>query len=312
MNSCPRTKYKNLKAGGSVTEEITSIPIVPFPMEKALHFAKKFRFIGEKLEHTVPSLKKHLYQAEIDMDPVLYVSLAVFAGIFYALLMGGAVGFISLVVTGKIGVLSPLLAVLFFFVPYWYVNFYPALIANRRVKNLEKNLLFALRHLLIQVRSGVPLFDAMVGVTEGYGDISREFKKIVKEINSGKKQEEVLNHAAKRNPSLHFRRALWQVVNALQGGSDVAKALDAITDNFAERQIDEINRYGEKLNPWTMLYMIVAVIMPSLGITFLIILTSFTGIQVPKIIFPLILMGLSVFQFFFMGFVKGQRPSVSF
>ncbi|MFP4116753.1 MAG: type II secretion system F family protein [Candidatus Aenigmatarchaeota archaeon] len=295
-----------------MTEEHRSIPIVPFPMEKALSASRKLRFIGEKLAPSVPHLKKSLYQAEMDIDPVLHVSLAVFTGLFYAFMMGGLVAFISLVATGSIGILPPLLFVIFFFVPFWYVNFFPALIAKRRVKDLEKNLLFALRHLLIEVRAGVPLFDAMVGVSNGYGTVSEEFRKIVEEVNSGRDQEDVLNEAAKRSPSLYFRRALWQVVNALQGGSDVSKALEAITDNFADRQINKINRYGEELNPWTMFYMIIAVILPSIGITFLIILTSLTGMNIPGMIFPLIIFGLAMFQFFFMGFVKSKRPSVSF
>lgn len=295
-----------------MTEELESIPIVPFPMEKALSASRKLRFIGEKLAPSVPHLKKSLYQAEMDIDPVLYVSLAVFTGIFYSFMMAGLVGFISIVATGSIGILPPLLFVVFFFVPFWYVNFYPSLLAKRRVKDLEKNLLFALRHLLIEVRAGVPLFDAMVGVSKGYGTVSEEFSKMVEEVNSGRDQEDVLNEAAKRSPSLYFRRALWQVVNALQGGSDVSKALEAITDNFADRQINKINRYGEELNPWTMFYMIVAVILPSIGITFLIIITSLTGMNIPSIIFPLIILGLAMFQFFFMGFVKSKRPSVSF
>ncbi len=295
-----------------MTEEIKSIPIIPFPLEKALGASRKLRFIGEKLEPSVPHLKKSLYQAEMNIDPVLYVSLAVFTGLFYSLMIGGLVAFISIMATGTIGILPPLLFFVFFFVPFWYVNFYPALIAKRRVKDLEKNLLFALRHLLIEIRSGVPLFDAMVGVSEGYGSVSEEFKKIVEEVNSGRDQEDVLNQSAKRSPSLYFRRALWQVVNALQGGSDVSKALEAITDNFADRQINKINKYGEELNPWTMFYMIVAVILPSIGITFLIILTSLTGMSVPGILFPLVIFGLAMFQFFFMCFVKSKRPSVSF
>lgn len=295
-----------------MTEEPKSIPIVPFPTKKALCAAKKLRFIGEKLVNAVPHLKKSLYQAEMDTDPVLYVSLAVLTGLFYSIFMGGLIAVISLVATGTVGFLAPLLAIVFFFVPFWYVNFYPALLAKRRVQDLEKNLLFALRHLLIEIRAGVPLFDAMVGVSSGYGNVSKEFRKIVNDINSGRDQEDVLNDAAKRSPSLHFRRALWQVVNALQGGSDVSKALEAITDNFSEQQINKINRYGEELNPWTMFYMIVAVIIPSIGITFLIILTSMTGMAIPDLIFPLVIFGLAMFQFFFMGFVKSKRPSVSF
>lgn len=179
------------------------------------------------------------------------------------------------------------------------------------MRKLEENLLFAMRHLLIEVRSGISLFEAMVGVSSGYGEVSSEFKKIVKEINAGKDQTEALNNAAKRNPSLYFRRGLWQLVNAIRGGADIGETLEAITDNFAKKESTEIKEYGQQLNPFTMIYMIVGVILPSLGITFLIILSSFLGINIPKLIFPAILIGLALFQFFFLGFIKTKRPSIS-
>ena len=119
-----------------------------------------------------------------------------------------------------------------------------------------------------------------------------------------------LNKISERNPSLYFRRALWQIVNALKAGSDIGDTLETITDDFSQKQITEIKNYGQQLNPWTMMYMIVAVIIPSLGLTFLIILSSFSGISIPKMIFPLIFIGLLLFQVFFIGFVKNKRPSV--
>lgn len=288
------------------------IPILPLSGERALSLSKKLRFLGKRLEPTVPGLKKKLHQAEIDIKPEIYVSLSLFVGMFYGVFIGGITVLATYLLTGTIGILSPFLGVLFFSMFYLYLIMYPTIEAKRRVGDIEKNLLFSLRHLLIEVRSGVPLFDAMVGISEGYGEVSDEFKKIVREINAGKDQKEALNRAVKRNPSLFFRRAIWQVVNALQGGSDVAQALEAITNNFADRQIDQIKRYGQRLNPWTMIYMIIAVILPSLGITFLIVLTSFTGLSIPVIVFPVIVVGLAVFQVFFIGFLKSQRPSLAF
>ncbi|MFB6075839.1 MAG: type II secretion system F family protein [Candidatus Aenigmatarchaeota archaeon] len=286
------------------------IPMVPFPMDKALSMSKRFRGVGSKLQKMIPSLKKDLYQSELDIGPVEYMSLVFLTAVFYGVLTGSLIAVVTLFTEGPL-FLSPIIGLIFFVFGLYFTSFYPKLLARKRIKKLEMNLLFALRHMLIEVRSGVPLFQAMTGVTDGYGEISTEFKKIIREINGGKDQTEALDEAADRNPSLYFRRAIWQLVNAVKGGGDIGNTLEAITDNFAKKQSTEIKNYGEKLNPFTMIYMIVSVIIPSLGITFLIILSSFLGIGIPDILFPAILLGLGLFQFFFMGFIKNKRPAIS-
>ncbi|RLJ03534.1 MAG: hypothetical protein DRP11_00345 [Candidatus Aenigmatarchaeota archaeon] len=287
------------------------LPLVPFPMEKTRKIAHRFLGIGSILAKMRPGLKKDLFQSKIDIDPVEYMSIVFFVSLFYSLLIGSTVTFLGLVVRGRIDIIGPIVGLTFFLIPFYYLSLYPKVTAKKRIKTLEKNLLFALRHILIEVRSGVPLYNALVGVSEGYEELSEEFKLIVKDIAGGKKQIEALDKGAERNPSLFFRRALWQLSNALRAGSDIGDTLEAITNDFAQRQANEIRRYGQELNPWTMIYMIVAVIIPSLGITFMIILTTFSGIQIPDFTFPLILLGLGLFQFFFMGFIKTKRPAIS-
>ena len=103
----------------------------------------------------------------------------------------------------------------------------------------------------------------------------------MKNINAGKSQIESLNEASERNPSLYFRRALWQIVNAIKAGSDIGKTLEVITENLSEEQLNQIKSYGQELNPWTMLYMIVAVIAPSLGVTFILFRHNDTGDTLP-------------------------------
>ncbi len=287
------------------------IPLVPVPLEKALQISKKFRWVSQPLARIFPGLKRDLYQSEIDIKPIDYVGIAVFSSLFYSVLMGGLVTLISLIVRNAFDPLGIFIGMIFLFISFYFIILYPKVIIRRRTKQLEKNLLFALRHILIEVKSGIPLFDSLVGVSTGYGELSKEFMKIVKEINAGKSQIEALNMASERNPSLYFRRALWQIVNAIKAGSDIADTLEVITDNLAEEQLNQIKSYGQELNPWTMLYMIIGVIAPSLGITFLIILSSFSGIVVPKTIFPIILIGLVMFQIFFIGFIKSKRPSIA-
>ncbi len=287
------------------------IPLIPIPLEKALKISKKLRWLSQSIARIFPGLNRDLYQSEINIKPIEYVGIALFTSIFYSLMMGGIITLSSIVFMGAFDPIGILVGIMFFFISFYFIILYPKVIVKKRVKLLEKNLLFALRHILIEIKSGVPLFDSLVGVSSGYEELSDEFMKIVKNINAGKSQIESLNKASERNPSLYFRRALWQIVNAIKAGSDIGDTLEVITDNLSEEQLNQIKSYGQELNPWTMLYMIIAVIAPSLGVTFLIILSSFSGIVVPKIIFPVILLGLFLFQIFFIGFIKSKRPSMA-
>ncbi len=281
------------------------------PLGKALAISRKFRWISQSLARIFPGLRRDLYQSEIDIKPIDYVGIAFFTALFYSVMMGGVVTLSALVFLKNFDPIGILVGLMFFFISFYFIILYPRVIVKKRIKILEKNLLFALRHILIEIKSGIPLFDALVGVSSGYEELSGEFMKIVKNINAGKSQIESLNEASERNPSLYFRRALWQIVNAIKAGSDIGKTLEVITENLSEEQLNQIKSYGQELNPWTMLYMIVAVIAPSLGVTFLIILSSFSGINIPEILFPAILLGLFVFQVFFIGFIKSKRPSMA-
>ncbi|MFH0830378.1 MAG: type II secretion system F family protein [Candidatus Aenigmatarchaeota archaeon] len=191
---------------------------------------------------------------------------------------------------------------------FFYLMKWPSLVVTRHVRELERQMLTALHHMLIEIKSGVPLFNALVAVSEGYGEISNEFRRVVNDINSGMPENVAMDNASRRNTSLHFRRSLWQIVDALRSGSSVATALEAVVNNLVNEQMIAVHKYGQELNPYIMIYMLIAVIMPSLGITFLIILSSFSGIAIPKLLFPLILFGLAMFQVFFMGMIKVRRP----
>ncbi len=285
------------------------IPFVPFPIKKAAkeatdHFSK----FGDMVCKSFPSLKLSLYQAKIELRPREYASLIVLTSVFYFVLMTPLIFWIGLI-AGKIDFFLPLLVgTVFSTFIFFYLIQYPNLVSNRRMRILESDLLNALQHMLIEIKSGVPLFNSMISVSTDYGEISEEFKKAVREINAGKSEIAALEEASRRNPSLYFRRTLWQLTNSIKAGSDIGDALEAIVHNLTQEQVIAIRKYGQELSPYTLIYMLIAIIMPTLGITFLIILSSFAGLEIPKLIFPVIIIGLSVFQYFFMGVIKTKRP----
>ena len=104
---------------------------------------------------------------------------------------------------------------------------------------------------------------------------------------------------------------LWQIINALRTGSDVSESLKSVIEQITKEQIIEIKTYAKKLNPLAMFYMIIAVILPSLGITMLIVLSSFISLQLslPLLVGIAILLGL--LQMIFFVVIKSSRPSVS-
>lgn len=190
---------------------------------------------------------------------------------------------------------------------------YPRLFSLNKQRDIEKNLISVLQDMTVQLNSGVPMFRIIVNIAESkYGEVSVEFHKIAKEINAGVSQIEAIEKYGKLNSSPYFRRILWQLSNGMRSGSDMSIVMQEAISSLTEEQEIQIQGYGSKLNPLIMFYMLMAVILPSLGVTFLIIISSLLNLEstVTKIIF-LGIFGFVIFmQIMFLGLIKSRRPSL--
>ncbi|MFH1053262.1 MAG: type II secretion system F family protein [Candidatus Woesearchaeota archaeon] len=190
---------------------------------------------------------------------------------------------------------------------------YPKLSAFKRIKNIDRNLLPALRTILIQVNSGIPLFNVLVGISsEDYGEISVEFKKVVKEINTGTPEVEALEVVSSQNPSVYFRRAVWQLVNGIKSGASVEIVIREVINALSQEQLIEIENYGSTLNPLAMFYMLVAIILPALGMTLMIVVASFMNISEAgvKMMFWGLYSIVVFAQIMFLGLIRSKRPNL--
>ena len=141
--------------------------------------------------------------------------------------------------------------------------------------------MFALRTILVEIRSGVTLFDAINIVAEGdNGQVSKEFKIAVEKIETGTFQNDALEEMGENNPSLYFRRVIWQLVNGLKAGSDISVIMTALVEDLSKEKTNQVRRYGSSLKILSLLYMMLGAIIPSLGLTFLIILSTFPQIDI--------------------------------
>jgi flagellar protein FlaJ len=289
------------------------IPLLPFPLHKARRMSKRFLGIGETLSHMLPGIEFNLEQAGYDFDAREWMALAFFTALFYFSVLFGPLALITLATriepVRALGI-SFLVGFVIGFVSLIYLAMYPRLTVTRKVNQVEHFLPHGLHHLLIEVRSGVPLYNSLVSIAQSnYGMLSQEFKRAVNEINTGKSEIAALEMLARDNPSLYFRRVIWQMVNALKSGADIGQTIKQIVDNLSEEQRIAIKKYGAQLNPLALMYMIFCVIFPTLGITFLLVISSFVGVgfDVQYLLIG-ILVFLLMFQFMLIGLIKSRRP----
>lgn len=266
---------------------------------------------AQRLEKLFPELDRELRSARMDETPSEYLAKCLKRA-FKLSVPSSASLIASGIITGastttKIGAVSfPLLSIMGF------LTFakYPQIKTKRRTRELEKDLPYALRDILIEIKSGVPLYEAMRTVISGYGEASEEFKMIVKDVDGGKSMINAIEESIVRNPSEQYRRAMWQVNNSIKSGTDVEVTLESVVDSIVKDQKLKIEKYGQELNPYILVYLLLAVVGPSLGITMMIVMSSFTGMSIDRILYLGVLFALIVAQIFFLNLVKSKRPEV--
>jgi flagellar protein FlaJ len=279
--------------------------------EKKIKASKLFLGIANKLVSLFPQINIDLIQSDSDLTHKEHIAYSLYSSIYITLMI------LATIIT---------LGIIFDKFEIWTIGFYaspviyiftlfsslykPKIVARRKAREIEKDLPYAMRHLLIQIKSGIPLYQGLVAISEKYGTASKEIKKIVSDINSGKSQIEAIENSIFRNPSKYYRRSFWQILSALKTGTSLESNLECTVDDLLKQQLIDIKKYGQELNPLTLMYMMIAVILPSLGITFLIILSSFIGSSLTKPTFMIILFGLIIFQIMFMNLVRMKRPMV--
>jgi len=286
-----------------------------FPLDKARHFSNKFLFLGRFLSKIIFSLKYDLDKAEIDIEPENYCLASLISAIIYGIMfvfVGAAFGVIIIreitIFTLFLMIGSGLLA---FIGSLLFHLIYPKLAASQLAALVDQELLFALRTLLIQLSSGIGLFEAMQSIAKGnYGQVSHEFEQVVRDINTGLAESAALEKLAFRTKSEVLKKSVWQIITTMKSGGSIVTALNAEVDSLNAQQVEVIKNYSAELNLWTLIYLIIAAAMPSLGITFLVIASSIggSGIGVEAVILIALLAACIQVAMIFM--IKTKVPKV--
>lgn len=265
------------------------------------------------LEGLFPSMEWDLKRSGYTITTPQYLAVS-----FYLSIVIGITGFVAFVlpvmVNPEIGgvYISVGLMVVFTIAALVVLLIQPKMKINRRERMIDKDLEYVLKDIQIQLSAGVPLFDTLVNIARGeYGECSDISQGIIREVQSGKSMTEVLDDVGMWSPSEHLRQSLWQIVNALRSGSDVTNALEAISKTIRIEKQNKIRAYSKELNLWGLVYMMGAVVIPSMGVTLLVILSSFMGSGIiNETLFWMILTGITIFQAIFLTFIRDKRPII--
>lgn len=184
-------------------------------------------------------------------------------------------------------------------------------IIKKREREIDKEVLFAGHYLLVKLYAGRPLLNAFIETAKSRGVAAKYIKEIVHDIDTGSPIEKALESAILYSPSEKFKKILFQINNALQLGIDVTKPLESVIDEITNEQELEVKKYGRKLNTIVIFYMLMAIVIPSIGMTMFIILSSFINLPITLREFFVITFFIIILQLVFISMFKAIRPMVN-
>ena len=272
------------------------------------------KYVGKTLSKhkDLPAILK---SENVAGTPEDFIKRMLFSSIIVAIMIAVAAVILFLRL-GQTFILSALFGIVLGFVFFrmafsTFVN-YPKSKRNKSEKGVEKDILFAARDLIISLRSGMPLYNAMASVSTGYGDASIQFRKIIELVQLGSPLEDAIDKQIAETKSPSFRRLMIQASVSVRAGADVVASLQTVLDDLQQERMIELRRYGQKLNAIAMFYMLFGVILPSMGLAVGTILTTFISLfQItPQILFGA-LIGIGFLQVVFLKLITSSRPVFS-
>jgi flagellar protein FlaJ len=285
----------------------------PFDSEKLQESSKAFNLPAKKLLLIFPELEWNLKRAGYNMNAAEYLASVLFISLaaFFATGLVATAPFLAMGAPIN-PYLSAGLPVLVGVFAFFYFLMIPKLKITRLSKAIDKDLEYMLKDMQIQMTAGVPLFNTIANIAAGgYGACSKTMGEIVQEVESGSSMRDVLNNFGILSPSEYMRRALWQIANAMQTGSDIKIALIALSNDIRQEKENKIKIYGQELSLWGLVYMMMVIVAPSMGVTLLVVLSSFIGGQTISMeVFWGVLFLIVAFQLVFISLIRSKRPDV--
>ncbi len=258
-----------------------------------LYMGACYRLLGRYLDEVqVPSITNLLYQADMEMTAGMFLSMAavssLLAGIpmfVFSFLFFGISPFVPLLVLLTVGVV-------FAGFPFVVYN-----TTSNKKTGIEKELPFALGYMSILSSAGSTPLEILRRMSmENYGEISKEFRKVMYKVDVlGQDEVSAMNDLANNTPSEIFRGIVIDLANIMYSGSGMKEYLESKSKDLLEikRQtqrefVDSLAVFGEGYLGGILMIVILAV----LGIAMAGALNIELGPFTPSQMFMLLIYGI--------------------
>lgn len=294
----------------------SGIPLAIIPLGPCKPLARLLAPLTRFLGRFAPEMNRDLKCADlaITADDVMLMAVVntgllyfLFAGLFFSLL-------VRVQKTPPAEALLPALLYslgVSFLVMLIFLR-YPSILAGKKAEAVETNLVFALKEMLLQITSGVSIHKTIDNIgRQRYGVVSLEFAKASKDVRAGVPLQNALVRMTERNKSAFLERVVWQLNNGLRAGASMNVVLTSMINDATMAKRSRIRDFAGELNLWGLLFMTFAVAVPSIGLTMMIILSTFGGGSLKPPLFILFISVCFFLQMVVIGFVKSRRPVVA-
>lgn len=267
-----------------------------------------------------PNLKKDLIRAHLKVTPLNFIKRSFMNAITFSMLLSFFGIFVVSNLFENMGLPQSFAIVFVIFILFPMLFMYsftlflkmPIVAIKKRRQDIDRDVLFAGRYLLVKLNSGKPLLNSLIDASKTYGVGSKYFREIVDNITLGMPIEEAIDRAMVLTPSKNFEMILFQISNALKIGVDVSTSLQSVLEDITDSQLNMIDAYSHKLNSIALFYMMLAVVMPSLGLTIFSVIAVFMNIPINAQVYVLLWVIILCTQFFFMHIFRSIRPDINF
>ena len=117
-----------------------------------------------------------------------------------------------------------------------------------RDQDESKDLLYAIRALEIMMSSGIGLEAAILSIASGgYGIISDDFERMIKQQKKGTKLETAIRDLMKKAGSKGYNKLLTTMYNNVKSNTDVLKTLSMQASAEEEERNEKMQKYIEDL-----------------------------------------------------------------
>ncbi len=285
-----------------------------FDTKKHKHILRRFSFIGEMLEAVFPFTAPDIEAIDTSVMPSLFLTNAFISSFIFAFVFSAIIYYVaSLIPFLQQPLLTATIIFLYLLIMLLILNvIHPHAYKLDLAKRTDRDLSFMLKDIIIQVKSGVLLYDALVAVTSAhsYGEATRQLKEVINKLNQGYTYKAAMEDLASKINSEFMKKVLWQFSSIFTVGGNATslfESMERVLQDYHER---EIKHYLDVANLVLFVYLLFGAVLPGIFLVSGVVLSVVLGTELSNVTIIGVL-GLSLLiQVFLVGYLKTSKPLV--